>query len=116
MPCQAFRNDSADASWSDDDGVELFEGGVLLGDSGCTGNEAEYMGLIMALFYAVYAYSTAHVVQAAKFTCNITPASKSMETQVLSSSRWQVIGKFAARPCKLCITVLHFLRQVRVDR
>ena len=50
MPCQAFRNDSADASWSDDDGVELFEGGMLLGDSGCTGNEAEYMGLIMALF------------------------------------------------------------------
>jgi hypothetical protein len=108
VPCQAFRNDSADASWSDDDGVELFEGGVLLGDSGCTGNEAEYMGLIMALFYAVYAYSTAHVVQAAKFTCNITPASKSMETQVLSSSRWQVIGKFAAIPCKLCITCATF--------
>ena len=57
MPCQAFRNDSADASWSDDDGVEVFEGGVLLGDSGCTGIEAEYMGLIVALFYAVYAYS-----------------------------------------------------------
>jgi ribonuclease HI len=43
-------NDSAESSWSDEEGVEGFDFSVTLGNSDCTNNEAEYMSLIIAMY------------------------------------------------------------------
>ncbi len=45
---------------------------------------------------------TALDVQVAKCACNATLLSISLKTLSLSSGRWQVNVRYAARPCKLC--------------
>ncbi len=55
---------------------------------------------------------TAHAVQAAKCTCNITLSSIYLETLSLSSGRWQVNVRFAARPCKPCTTCQRAIKVV----
>lgn len=50
LPTKTF-NDSC--SWSDDDEVERFEYNMTLGDSDCTNNEAEYMSLIIAMYFTL---------------------------------------------------------------
>ncbi len=92
-----------ESPWSDDDGVERFYYNVRLGDSNCTNNEAEYMSLILAMFFTLERFhkrcSLCNVYEQRYECIDIYGDSKLVIQQM--AGLWQYVVII----CKLCTTM-----------
>ena len=81
-----------ESPWSDDEDVERFDYNVRLGDSHCTNNEAEYMSLILAMFFTLERFhkrcSQCHVYEQRYESIDIYGDSKLVIQQM--AGLWQI--------------------------